>query len=100
MFGIVIEYDFSGDETEWREAVDTFIGQINTDERLRGRFDYQVTMRADGEGRIHIGQWDDEETLAHLQSQPFFATFAGKIKEFAGGPPKATKFETISRTGG
>lgn len=99
MNGIVVEYDFSGDEDQWREAIDEFISQINADEKLKGRFSYQVNIRGDGGGRIHIGQWDEEETLAYLQSQPFFAEFAGKIQEFAGGePPKATRFEKITST--
>ena len=98
MFGIVVEYDFSGDESEWREAIDDFIGHINADDRLRGRFSYQVNIRNDGGGRVHIGQWDEEETLAHLQSQPFFAEFAGKVKIFAGGAPKATAFKSVTRT--
>ena len=98
MFGIVVEYDFSGDESEWREAIDDFIGHINADDRLRGRFSYQVNIRNDGGGRVHIGQWDEEETLAHLQSQPFFAEFAGKVKKFAGGAPKATAFKSVTRT--
>ncbi len=100
MFGILIEYDFSGDEAEWREAVDTFIGRINADDRLKGRFSYQVKKKLEGNGRVHIGQWDNEETLTYLQSQPFFGEFAGKIKEFSGGGPNASKFEDVTSTGG
>ncbi|OUR80743.1 hypothetical protein A9Q83_00440 [Alphaproteobacteria bacterium 46_93_T64] len=100
MFGIVIDYDFSGDEATWQQAVDTFIGNIDADARLKGRFRYMVTARKDGTGRVHIGQWDEEETLAHLQSQPFFGEFAGKVKEFAGDSLKATPFKTIAQTSG
>jgi hypothetical protein len=42
MFGIVIDYNFSGDEAAWREAIDTFLGHIDADDRLKGRFSYQV----------------------------------------------------------
>ena len=98
MHGIVIEYDYSGDETVWRDAVDTFICRIDRDDRLKGRFSYQVNVRNDGAGRVHIGHWDEEETLKHLQSQPFFAEFAGKVKEFAGGPPKSTGFQKLAKT--
>ncbi|MDP7668847.1 MAG: hypothetical protein QF738_12415 [Rhodospirillales bacterium] len=98
MFGIVVEYDFSGDESEWRDAIDDFIGHINADDRLRGRFSYQVNIRNDGGGRVHIGQWDEEETLTYLQSQTFFSEFAGKVRNFAGGAPKATTFKSITRT--
>ena len=98
MFGIVIEYDYAGDENEWRNAVDTFIGHIDADNRLKGRFSYQVNVRNDGAGRVHIGQWDEEETLKHLQSQAFFTEFAGKVKGFAGGPPRSTGFQKLTKT--
>ena len=100
MYGIVIEYDFSGDETEWQDAVDTFTGQIDADERLRGRFSYQCNVRNDGSGRIHVGQWDEDETLKHLQAQPFFGEFAQKVKAFAGGAPKSTGFKNLGGTSG
>ena len=98
MFGIVIDYDFSGDEADWQKVMDSFIGNINADDRLKGRFSYMVNARKDGTGRVHIGQWDDEETLAHLQSQPFFGEFAAKVKAFAGDSLKTTPFKTISKT--
>lgn len=98
MFGIVIKYDYSGDETDWLTAVDTFISNINEDARLKGRFSYQVNVAGDGKGRVHIGQWDAEETLNYLQSQPFFGEFAGKVKDFAGGAPDATRFKLAART--
>jgi hypothetical protein len=100
MFGIVIEYDYLGDEAEWQTAVETFIGRIDADDRLRGRFSYLVNVRNDGAGRIHIGRWDDEETLGHLQSQPFFAEFAAKVAEFSGGKPKSTGFRNLAGTAG
>ncbi|MAF48985.1 MAG: hypothetical protein QF393_03420 [Rhodospirillales bacterium] len=100
MFGIVIEYDFSGDEAEWQEAIDTFTGQIDADDRLRGRFSYQCNVSNDGGGRIHIGHWDQEETLKHLQGQPYFADFSEKVKKFSGGGPKATGFKRLGGTEG
>lgn len=81
-----------------KAADDTFIGNINADERLNGRFSYQVNVAGDGTGRVHIGQWDTEETLAHVHSQPYFAEFAGKVKEFSGGGPDATRFKLAART--
>ncbi len=100
MYGIVIEYDYSGDEAAWQSAVDTFIGHIDADERLKGRFSYLVNVRNDGAGRIHIGRWDEQETLAHLQSQPFFPEFAAKVKEFGGDTLKSTGFESRAGTAG
>jgi hypothetical protein len=99
MLGIVIEYDYDGDEAAWQGAVDTFMGHIDADERLKGRFSYQVNVRNDGTGRIHVGNWDVEETVKHVQSQPWFAEFSGKVKEFAGAPPRATGFKRLGITG-
>ena len=98
MYGIVIQYDFSGNETEWQEAVDAFVDSIDGDPRLQGRFSYQVNVRADGGGRIHIGQWDEPETLAHLQQQDFFKTFASKVQDFGGDSLNATRFERRAET--
>ena len=98
MFGILIEYEFSGDEAEWKRAVDAFVENIDQDPRLSGRFSYQVNVRADGGGRIHVGGWDTAETLAHLQQQEFFKTFAGQIQSFAGDSLKATRFERAAVT--
>ncbi len=98
MYGIVVEYDFAGDETQWRQTIDTFISHINTDEKLKGHFSYLVNSRKDGSGRVHVGQWDSEDTLKHLQSQPFFGEFAAKIQELAGESMKTTFFERAAST--
>ncbi len=100
MPGILIEYDYSGDEAAWQDAVNTFIANVGNDARLQGRFSYQVNIKKDGVGRVHYGQWDDEETLAHLQSQPWFGEFAGKVREFAGGPPKNDGLNCYAKTAG
>ena len=99
MFGILIQYDYSGDEADWKSAVDQFVGAINADAALQGKFEYRVNIAADGVGRVHVGRWDREETLAHLQSQDYFKTFAGKIGEFAAGPPNATRLQSAAETG-
>ncbi len=100
MFGIVIDYNFSGDEAAWREAIDTFLGHIDADDRLKGRFSYQVNTCKEGPGRIHIGNWDDETTLKHMQSQPYFPEFATKLKGFANGSLKSTGFKCLGKTSG
>ncbi len=99
MYGIVIEYELSGDEAAWRRAVDTFLKNIDGDPALQGKFSYEVNTSNDSGGRVHIGHWDSEETLAHLQSQPFFKEFAGALQDFAGGNLKATKIGRVAMTG-
>ena len=98
MYGIVIQYDYSGDEAAWQSAVDTFMAHIDADARLKDRFSYQVNVSNDGVSRIHVGSWDAEETLKHMQSQPYFGEFAGKVKEFAAGAPVATGFRNLGKT--
>ncbi|SPJ30094.1 hypothetical protein [Falsiruegeria mediterranea] len=99
MRAITITYAFSGDETVWQNAVDAFISALDADQELDGRFSYQVAVADDKVTRIHWGRWDSAETLAHVQSQPYFKEFAGKVREFAGGAPNATGHDIVTKTG-
>ena len=98
MLGIVIEFDYSGDETEWKAAADAFVRAIDADPRLQGRFSYQVNIKGDGPGRVHIGRWDEAETLAHLHQQDFFKTFAAQVKAFGGDSLKTAPYKRITGT--
>jgi hypothetical protein len=100
MFGILIQYDYDGDEAPWLAAVEAFVTAIDADPVLRGKFSYRVNTAADGVGRVHVGCWDNEATLAHLQSQDFFKLFAGKIGEFSVGGPNATRLRLAAETEG
>ena len=84
MEGIIIKYEYNGDEAAWNSAVNDFLGAINNDSKLKGKFNYMVFKAKEGGFRTHVGRWDSEETLSHLQSQDFFKQFSGKIKEMAG----------------
>ncbi len=98
MFGILIQYNYDGDEGEWMTAVEAFVGAVDADPALRGKFSYRVNIAGDGVGRAHVGRWDAEETLAHLQAQDFFKRFAAKVSEFAGGAPNATRLRLAAET--
>ncbi len=99
MYGILIQYDYDGDEAAWLSAAEDFVAAIDNDPVLRGKFSYRVNIAADGVGRAHVGRWDSDETLAHLQSQDFFKTFAAKVGEFAGGAQNATRLRLAAETG-
>ncbi len=98
MDGILIQYDYSGEEAPWQSAVEKFTSEIDADPVLKGNFSYRVSIAADGVGRVHVGAWDSEEILAHLQSQPFFKEFASKVGEFAGGNQKASRIKLAAST--
>jgi quinol monooxygenase YgiN len=100
MFGILIQYNYEGDEATWKAAVTEFVSNIDADPALSGKFSYQVNIAADGKGRVHVGRWDNEDTLAHLQSQDFFKAFAQKVGEFAGGAQQATRLTAAAGTVG
>lgn len=100
MRAITITYKYNGDEAEWQSAIRTFINAIDGDPAVAGRFTYQVAVADDGETRFHWGRWDKAETLAHVQAQPYFAEFAGRVRAFAGGAPAATGHDIYARTGG
>ena len=98
MYGIVIRYQFQGDESVWRQAVDAFVNAVDNDPQA-GKFHYTVTSAGDGATRIHIGRWDSEETLKHVQSQEYFSTFAASVKEFAGDTLDAQRVSIVAETG-
>ncbi|MGR3760784.1 hypothetical protein ACUXV3_11735 [Roseobacteraceae bacterium NS-SX3] len=100
MRGITITYAYSGDEDAWRQATSAFIAAVGADLKAAGKFTYQVAVADDGETRVHWGRWDSAETLAHVQSQDYFKTFAERVKEFAGGAPKATGHDIADKTAG
>ncbi|SHG86487.1 hypothetical protein [Cognatishimia maritima] len=87
MRGITITYDYSGDEAPWRAAMQAFVDAVNSDPAAAG-FRYQIAVADNGSSRIHWGRWDSKETLAHVQSQDYFTTFAAQVAEFSGGKHK------------
>ncbi|WP_204112980.1 hypothetical protein [Shimia biformata] len=95
---ITITYEYGGNESEWREAIDAFIRALDADTRKPGTFCYQVAVADNGTTRIHWGRWDTAETLAHVQSQDYFQTFAGKVRAFSGGGPTNTGADVVTRT--
>ncbi|MVO17672.1 putative quinol monooxygenase [Parasedimentitalea huanghaiensis] len=100
MRGITITYKYSGEEDAWQAAMNDFIDAINNDPAAVGKFNYQVAVADDKETRFHWGRWDSAETLAHVQSQGYFKTFAGKVSEFAGGTPSATGHDISLKSNG
>ena len=85
MQGLIIEYNYDGPEEPWRQAIESFLENIKADGQLTGKFSYQVmSEKKSPEKKVHIPKWQDEETLKHLQSQPWFKDFAGKVQGFAG----------------
>ncbi len=98
MRSITITYQYDGDESVWRTAIDGFIAALNGDAEIAGKFSYQVSVADDGTSRVHWGRWDSAETLAHVQSQDYFKSFAPQVKEFAGGAPVATVTNVIAKT--
>jgi hypothetical protein len=93
MHGLLIEYEYNGDEAAWADAIQTFCRNIAADPRLASGLRYHVFVRADGRSRVHVPSWDNELTLAHLQSQEFFKTFAAAVKRFAGDTLRTTKIK-------
>ncbi|WP_170418984.1 hypothetical protein [Ruegeria atlantica] len=100
MRGITITYRYDGDEAEWQEAVSSFIAAIDNDPAAAGKFTYQVAVADDGISRFHWGRWDSAETLAHVQSQPYFQTFAPKVKAFAGDTLSAVGHDITQKSRG
>ncbi len=84
MNGIIIQYQYSGDEAPWEKATSDFVAAVNADTELAGGFMYIVSKAREGDNRTHIGRWRDEETLKLMQSRDYFKKFAALLKEMAG----------------
>ncbi len=100
MEGIVIRYEYQGDEENWRTAVDGFIANINNDAEIAGKFRYSVNVGADGKTRIHVGRWPDQATLETLQSRDYFKAFATKVQEFGGDSLSPMRVSEVTATAG
>lgn len=98
MRSITITYDYAGDETAWRAAIDAFITALNDDPVAAENFSYQVAVADNATTRIHWGRWADAETLAHVQAQEYFKDFAGKVRDFSGGTPSNTGADIVTKT--
>ncbi len=100
MEGILIRYEFDGDEAAWRSAVDTFVARIDADPQVTGGFSYSVNVAADGRRRVHVGRWTDQATLETLQGRDYFKTFAAAVKGFAGDTLEAVRITQVNATTG
>lgn len=98
MRSITITYEYSGDESIWRAAVDAFISALDADAAISAKFSYQVSVADNGSTRIHWGRWDNADTLAHMQSQAYFKTFAGKLRELSAGTLATTGTDIVTKT--
>lgn len=98
MRSITITYEYSGDEVAWRATIDEFIAALNGDSVAAEKFSYQVAVADNGTTRIHWGRWDSADTLAHVQGQEYFKTFAGKVRDFSGGTPLNTGADIVTKT--
>ena len=98
MNGIIIQYQYSGDEAAWEKATGDFVAAVEADSALEGGFMYLVTKARESDNRTHIGRWRDDETLKLMQSRDYFKTFAGILKEMAGDTLKPEGMSVITMT--
>lgn len=98
MRSITIRYVYAGDEAAWKSAIDDFIGAIDADPAVKGRFTYQVAVADDGVTRIHWGSWDSPATLEAVQSQDYFQAFTAAIQDFAGDTLTTVGADVLGRT--
>lgn len=100
MEGIVIRYEYDGDEAPWREAIDGFIAAIDADGDVRGRFSYSVNVAPDGKQRVHIGRWTEAAALETLQGRDYFKAFSATLQGLAGDTLAAVRVSEAAATGG
>ncbi|WP_299348270.1 hypothetical protein [uncultured Shimia sp.] len=98
MRSITITYEYAGPDAPWRALVESFIAALDSDDGIPGSFSYQVAVADNGTTRIHWGRWDSAETLAHVQAQDYFKSFAGALKDLAGDTLSPTGTNVMART--
>ena len=98
MNGIVISYQYSGDEAEWEALTQAFVDAIEADKELGGRFSYMVTKSRSTDARTHIGRWTSQEALELMQSRDYFKVFSGKLKAMVGDSLHPEGMEVTSQT--
>lgn len=84
MDGILIQYEYKGDEDQWKIAVNEFITQVNSDSELKGKFTYSIFKTSEPVKRVHVGRWDSNQTLETLKSRRFFKDFTESMQGLAG----------------
>jgi quinol monooxygenase YgiN len=97
-YGIRIQYKYDGDEAPWRDAIQAFVTAIDDDPDVAGKFKYSVATLSDGVTRLHIGQWDNDDSLKLMQSRPYFPKFAAQLKEMAGDTLEPIRFSKAFET--
>ena len=95
---ITITYKYAGDE-----AVCFNVNLIRFENRSRhptraGKFTYPSWTRNRRKCIWRVLFWDSAQTLAHVQSQDYFKTFAPAVRDFAGGAPVATGADVVSKS--
>jgi hypothetical protein len=98
MNGIIIQYQYSGDEAAWEKATRDFVAALEADRELEGGFMYMVSKANESDTRTHVGRWRDDETLKLMQSRDYFKSFAGILKEMADGTLKAEGMSVSTMT--
>ncbi len=87
----IIEYSYSGDESEWKANIDEFFAHLKADPILKDGLSYSVYIRADGVSRVHVPAWRDQAVLDHMLKQSFFEAFSKNVNRMANGTIKVTK---------
>ena len=98
MNGIVITYQYSGDEAEWEAVTQAFVDAVEADTELGGGFMYIVSKSRESDTRTHIGRWTSQEVLELMQSRDYFKNFAAKLKAMAGDTLKPEGMTVTSLT--
>ncbi|MBT4262623.1 MAG: hypothetical protein HN580_29090 [Deltaproteobacteria bacterium] len=84
MEGILIQYEYSGDESQWQETVKEFVTNVKNDSQLTGKFFYSVFKTSEPNKRVHVGRWDSNQTLETLKQRDFFKKFTESMQNLAG----------------
>ncbi|MCG8339534.1 MAG: hypothetical protein MJE63_33920 [Proteobacteria bacterium] len=98
MDGILIQYEYKGDESQWQAVVNKFIFDIDNDPELKGNFFYSVFKTSEPAKRVHVGRWTSNQTLETLRQRDFFKTFSESVQKLAGESLSSIRLQTETET--
>ncbi len=98
MDGILIQYSYDGDESEWEKAISEFIHHIDQDAELSGKFFYSVFKTSEPNKRAHVGRWESNEVLETLKKKDFFGVFTQTMQKLAGDSLSSSRLQAAFET--
>jgi len=85
-------------EDAWHKDVAEFIAALDSDPTLKGKITYRCMKSCEGSDYYHLATAADDQAIKALQQSPFFARYAEKTRQVAGGAVEVLPLEIVAET--